>query len=284
MDAMTGNDYIYVGNWVIGAPNTLKETLTTIPADGFKEGTYGIADSALMGFKVLEKVYLPDSVCYIGGAAFQSNEKLFVFQCTDDSLLKKVGMYSFAGCRILKELVLGPKVEVIEEGAFMSCTLLNKTDDDENVLTPKSLVKVGQKAFEGTKLAEKPDESGVIYADKWLVGYAKDATVTSVTLRPDTVGIADYDISLVRESVEILKASGIDHEFRTTVVKELHGEREMEKIGKWLEGEKKYFLQGYKLSDGVIDKSLSAHTPDMMHTLLDTVRVYIPNAQLRGIE
>lgn len=100
----------------------------------------------------------------------------------------------------------------------------------------------------------------------------------------ETVGIADYDISLVRESVEILKASGIDHEFRTTVVKELHGEREMEEIGKWLEGEKKYFLQGYKLSDGVIDKSLSAHTPDMMHTLLDTVRVYIPNAQLRGIE
>ena len=192
MDAMTGNDYIYVGNWIIGAPNTLKETLTSIPADGFKEGTYGIADSALMGFKVLEKVYLPDSVCYIGGAAFQSNEKLFVFQCTDDSLLKKVGMYSFAGCRILKELILGPKVEVIEEGAFMSCTLLNKTDDDENVLTPKSLVKVGQKAFEGTKLAEKPDESGVIYADKWLVGYAKDATVTSVTLRSDTVGIADY--------------------------------------------------------------------------------------------
>lgn len=100
----------------------------------------------------------------------------------------------------------------------------------------------------------------------------------------ETVGIQDFDISPILKSVEILKTSGIDHEFRTTVVKEFHGKREMQEIGEWLKGEKKYFLQGYKLSDGVIDKSLNPLTAEEMHELLDTVREYIPETQLRGVE
>ncbi|MBE6651506.1 MAG: anaerobic ribonucleoside-triphosphate reductase activating protein [Ruminococcaceae bacterium] len=100
----------------------------------------------------------------------------------------------------------------------------------------------------------------------------------------ETVGIAGFDTKSIESSVEILKDSGVDHEFRTTVVKELHGEKEMESIGRWLEGETKYFLQGYKLSDGVIDKSLTPHSAEDMKKLLETVRKYIPRAELRGIE
>ncbi len=99
-----------------------------------------------------------------------------------------------------------------------------------------------------------------------------------------TVGIENFDTSPILKSVELLKNSGVDHEFRTTVVKELHSEAEMKKIGQWLEGDEKYFLQGYKLSDGVIDKSLTAHTVEDMHKLLKAVQKYVPNAQLRGIE
>lgn len=100
----------------------------------------------------------------------------------------------------------------------------------------------------------------------------------------ETVGVAGFDTSSIKKSVEILKSSGVDHEFRTTVVKELHTEADMESIGQWLEGETKYFLQGYKLSDGVIDKSLTPHSAEDMKKLLETVRKYIPRAELRGIE
>lgn len=100
----------------------------------------------------------------------------------------------------------------------------------------------------------------------------------------ETVGVKDFDMSPVLKSVEILKNSGVDHEFRTTAVKEFHSKKEMAEIGKWLTGEAKYFLQGYRMSDGVINKSLTAYSPEEMHELLDTVREYIPTAQLRGIE
>lgn len=100
----------------------------------------------------------------------------------------------------------------------------------------------------------------------------------------ETVGIKDFDTAPILKSVDILKGSGVPHEFRTTVVRELHGEREMEKIGEWLSGEERYFLQGYKLSDGVIDKTLTAYTPEEMKGLLEVVKKYIPTAELRGIE
>ena len=203
MDAMTGNDFIYVGNWVIGAAPTLKATLVEISSDSFKEGTYGIADSSLMGMKVLEKIFLPDSVRYIGGAAFQANEALWVFKTSENSELKKLGMYSLAGCKILGDVILGPKLEVIEEGAFMACERLIKTEFDENVITPDSLVKVGKDAFKGTKFYEKPDPEGLIYVDKWLVGGAENMAVTSITLSSDTVGIADYAFAN-NESLKLL--------------------------------------------------------------------------------
>lgn len=52
-------------------------------------------------------------------------------------------------------------------------------------------------------------------------------------------------ISII-ESVNIIKNSGIDYEFRTTVVPGLIGKEEIKKIGKWLSGAKKFFIQQFK--------------------------------------
>ena len=191
MDGLdAANSYIYVGGWIIGASLDMQENLTQIDYDSFAEDAYGIADGALKNFQVLEKVYLPNSIRYIGGAGFQSNKKLRIFEMTNNSQLETVGMYALAGCRILDTVVLGPNVTALLEGAFASCERLNNTED--NVLTPDKLTKVGKDAFAGTKLTETSDKDGAIYAGNWLIGYDKNKTVTNVDLNPETVGIADY--------------------------------------------------------------------------------------------
>lgn len=98
-----------------------------------------------------------------------------------------------------------------------------------------------------------------------------------------TSGLENFDIKRIEESVEFIKNSGIDHEFRTTVVKGFHTENEMEEIGKWLLGEKRYFIQPYKESEKVIDKSLSGFDPSELEKLLEAVKKYIPTAELRGV-
>lgn len=55
----------------------------------------------------------------------------------------------------------------------------------------------------------------------------------------------DVDIERIKLSVDLIRNSGIDYEFRTTVVPGIHTYKDFDKIAKWLKGSKKYVLQKY---------------------------------------
>ena len=93
-----------------------------------------------------------------------------------------------------------------------------------------------------------------------------------------------FDISSIDSSVEILKNSEIDYEFRTTIVKELHEAADMEAIGIWLKGAKAYYLQSYRESEQVINPIFSPHSPETLKEFVSIVKPYIPNSSLRGID
>ncbi|MFA5917412.1 MAG: anaerobic ribonucleoside-triphosphate reductase activating protein [Candidatus Gracilibacteria bacterium] len=60
-----------------------------------------------------------------------------------------------------------------------------------------------------------------------------------------TTGVTE-DLENYKESIEIIKNSDIDYEFRTTLVKGLHTKEDMLEIAKTLSGARKYFLQNFK--------------------------------------
>jgi pyruvate formate lyase activating enzyme len=64
------------------------------------------------------------------------------------------------------------------------------------------------------------------------------------------------DIERIKLSVDLIRNSGIDYEFRTTVVSGLHKESDFERIGKWLEGSKKYVLQAFEDKGKILDPRL----------------------------
>ncbi len=97
-----------------------------------------------------------------------------------------------------------------------------------------------------------------------------------------TSGI-DVDIEKIEESVEILKRSNIDFEFRTTVVGELHTADDLKAISLWLQGDSKYFLQQFKNTENVISQGLCALSEDKMKEMLNVVSISVPNASLRGL-
>ena len=99
-----------------------------------------------------------------------------------------------------------------------------------------------------------------------------------------TVGIPDYDIKPIEESVNILLNSDIDYELRTTVTENFHDTDDFIKIGEWIKGAKAYFLQNFVDSGELIDGSIKGVSPETMHSYLTVVQKYIPNAQLRGVE
>ncbi len=67
-----------------------------------------------------------------------------------------------------------------------------------------------------------------------------------------TVGLKKIEIEKIDKSIMMLRKSGIDYEFRTTVVKEFHTKEDLIEIGNWLNGCQKWFLQQYQDNENVI--------------------------------
>lgn len=99
----------------------------------------------------------------------------------------------------------------------------------------------------------------------------------------ETVGLKNFDIKSVEESIDILMSSGVDFEFRTTVTENFHTLEDMEKLAQWIKGNEKYFLQNFVDSGNLIDSSCKGVSKKQMEEMLTAVKKYVPNAQLRGI-
>lgn len=65
----------------------------------------------------------------------------------------------------------------------------------------------------------------------------------------------DLDIQKIEDSINLIKSSNIDYEFRTTVLKSQLKYEDFEKIGILLQGVKKYYLQKFVVSK-LLDDSL----------------------------
>lgn len=99
-----------------------------------------------------------------------------------------------------------------------------------------------------------------------------------------TAGMCEsYDISKIEESASFLMSGVVDFEFRTTVVDPLHDTEDFVRIGEWLAGDEKFFLQKFIDSGDVIGRGLDAYSDEKMSEFLNTLKCLVPNAQLRGI-
>ncbi len=99
----------------------------------------------------------------------------------------------------------------------------------------------------------------------------------------ETIGVENFDLKPVEESMELLRNSGVDYEFRTTVTQNFHTINDIEKLAMWIEGTPKYFLQNFVDSGSLIDSACKGVSKSEMNEMLEKVKLYIPNAQLRGI-
>ena len=99
-----------------------------------------------------------------------------------------------------------------------------------------------------------------------------------------TCGLPEnYDLSKIEESKNFLMEGHVDFEFRTTVAKPFHTEEDFYKIGEWLKGSEKYFLQQFKDSGDIIGQEISSFNEREMEKFLNVLLPFVPNTQLRGV-
>lgn len=94
---------------------------------------------------------------------------------------------------------------------------------------------------------------------------------------------SDVPYDEISRSIEIIKSSGIPHEFRTTVVKEYHTEEDIISIAKMLGKSEKYYLQQFKDSGDILCEGCSAHPEEMLIKMAETASEYVLLCETRGV-
>ncbi len=98
-----------------------------------------------------------------------------------------------------------------------------------------------------------------------------------------TCGLESMDMTKINESVEFLMSGVVDYEFRTTIVKELHNEDDIQDIVSWIKGAKKYYLQGFSDSGDLICSGYSGYNKTDLQKLLNIAKNNFETVELRGI-
>lgn len=116
-----------------------------------------------------------------------------------------------------------------------------------------------------------------------LVDYVAMDIKNSLDVYDMTAGTDGSFLEAVKESVSFLKKGTVPYEFRTTVTKNFHQKENFVKIGEWLQGAEKYFLQSFVDSGDLICPNVKGCDEKEMKAFLSIAKDYIPNASVRGI-
>lgn len=96
-----------------------------------------------------------------------------------------------------------------------------------------------------------------------------------------TAGLPGLDISRINRSIDLIRNSGVDYEFRTTVVKEFHEESDFREIGKMLEGAKRCYLQKFRDEGGTLREGLHAPSDAEMSKYAKILSAYVAEVNIR---
>ena len=98
-----------------------------------------------------------------------------------------------------------------------------------------------------------------------------------------TIGVENFDTSKISQSIEVLKNSKIDFEFRTTICKEFHNISTISNICELIGKEPKFFIQNFEDSSNVINHSLHGFTFEELQEIQKYYETRYPNFKVRGI-
>lgn len=117
-----------------------------------------------------------------------------------------------------------------------------------------------------------------------LVDYVAMDIKNSMEKYPVTSGYDKLNIESIRRSIKFLMSSGIDYEFRTTVVSGLHTVDDIREIALEIKGAKRYFIQNFVDSGNVLASGLSPLQPDELVEMKNAASEILLNVKIRGTD
>lgn len=117
---------------------------------------------------------------------------------------------------------------------------------------------------------------------KSLINYVAMDIKNSEKMYPETTGVSNPLMDKIKQSISIIMNSGIDYEFRTTLVAEYHSNESITEMGELIKGAKKLFLQKFVDREGVIKKGLHPVEEVWASSYKEILSNYVDCVELRG--
>lgn len=93
------------------------------------------------------------------------------------------------------------------------------------------------------------------------------------------------DLDKIRQSLKLIMGSGLDYEFRTTVIPNVIGLPEVEAIAKMIAGAKKYALQQFVPAHSLVKEmqALDPHPRETLQQMAEAAKKHVTNTIIRGV-
>ena len=117
--------------------------------------------------------------------------------------------------------------------------------------------------------------------DEGYLDYVAMDIKNSFTKYDLTTGIKT-NIEKIKESINILKSSTIDYEFRTTIAKELHTLDDLKNILEYIGSNVKFYIQNYRDCEQVLKKGLTEFNKNELLLIKENLERKYPNVVIRG--
>lgn len=117
-----------------------------------------------------------------------------------------------------------------------------------------------------------------------LVDYVAMDIKAPLDEKYDDLAGVPVPLDKVKRSIEVIRASGVDHEFRTTVVPILLAPGDVERIAAYIGGARKFAIQQFRPGN-TLDPNLGAVKPYPRGTVLsmaESAKRYVRKVVIRG--
>jgi len=94
------------------------------------------------------------------------------------------------------------------------------------------------------------------------------------------------DLAKIAQSIELIKNSEVEYEFRTTVVPDLLQQEDIVEIAQWIQGAKRYYLQQFRINPPLVSSKLEKihpYTKEQLQQMCAAAQPFVQQCQVRGV-
>ncbi|MFA5128866.1 MAG: anaerobic ribonucleoside-triphosphate reductase activating protein [Patescibacteria group bacterium] len=130
-----------------------------------------------------------------------------------------------------------------------------------------------------------PEMLKALIAEKMIDYISMDIKTLLQKESYEKVAGATVDIENIKQSIGIIMQSGLEYEFRTTVVPGLHNEENILDLANFIRGAKKYYLQQFRSGEKIFSpefREIKPYSIEFLKKLRDEIKDNFEICEVRG--